>query len=184
MELANRPSIYKRSESPGSQTDACSYGIRKKCTPGNAARGLVSRPKNRPARPIWGAPRPPPCPSRTPIFRFFTPFLKIFKNFFAPSARRCLPCAEPSRRTLAWAENPGIPRQNAPSASHSCLVAAPKSPAKHPSRAPKTPPLTPLRIKKLSKVRSTLLTRPPRECILEYMRLKEPRRPPHAGRHA
>lgn len=111
MELANRPSIYKRSESPGSQTDACSYGIRKKCTPGNAARGLVSRPKNRPARPIWGAPRPPPCPSRTPIFRFSTPF---FKNFFAQLARQRPPCAESPRRTLASPENPGISRQNRP----------------------------------------------------------------------
>jgi len=57
--------------------------------------------------------------------------------------------------------------------AHSRLATAQKSPAKHRSRALKNPPLTPLHIKKLSKVRSTLLTVPPRGCILEYMRLKE-----------
>lgn len=131
MELANRPSIYKRSESPGSQTDACSYGIRKKCTPGNAARGLVSRPKNRPARPIWGAPRPPPCPSRTPIFRFSTPF---FKNFFAQLARQRPPCAESPRRTLASPENPGISRQNRPSTPRRRPKIARKTPLQSPEK--------------------------------------------------
>jgi len=42
------------------------------------------------------------------------PFLKIFKNFFAPSARPCPPCAESLCRALASPENPGIPRQNRP----------------------------------------------------------------------
>lgn len=57
--------------------------------------------------------------------------------------------------------------------AHSRLAAAPESPVKHPSGTLKNPPLTRLREKKLSKVRSTLLTRPLRGCILEYMRLKE-----------
>ena len=41
MELANRPSIYKRSEPLTSHS-----------TSSNVARGLVSRPKNHPAYPI------------------------------------------------------------------------------------------------------------------------------------
>lgn len=49
-------------------------------------------------------------PSRTPLSGFFTPFLKIFKNFFAQLARQRPPCAESPRRTLVQPKNPGIPR--------------------------------------------------------------------------
>lgn len=106
-----------------------------------------------------------------PQFFGFSPFPAPFlKFFFAPTARQRPPCAESPRRTRYQTKNPGIPRQNAPFAPRR----RPKiPPAKHPSRALKHPPLTPLRIKKLSKVRSTLLTPLPGECILEYMRLKE-----------
>ena len=116
-----------------------------------------------------------------PQFSVFHPFfLKIFKNFsprVPASVRRApnrLAVPSPSPKTAEF-------RGKTP---HSRLAAAPKSPAKHRPRTLKNPPLTPLRIKKLSKVRSSLLTAPPRGCILEYMRLKEPRRPPHTGRHA
>ena len=163
MELARRFSIYKRGEPLASHY-----------TSSNAARGLVSRPKNRPARPIWGAPRPPPCPSRTPIFRFSTPFLKIFSPRLPSSVRRALnrlAALSPSPKTLEFRGK----------TAHSRLAAAPILPVKHCPRTPKNPPLTPLRTKKLSKVRSTLLTPLPEGCILEYMRLKEPRRPPHTG---
>lgn len=47
MELAVRFSIYKRSESLRSQAGACSWGACTKRAPSNAARGLVSKPKNR-----------------------------------------------------------------------------------------------------------------------------------------
>ena len=118
--------------------------------------------------------------SRTPIFRAFPPFLKIFKNFFAQPPRPYPPWAESPRRTLAPSENPGIPRQIRPFPPRH----RPKITRKTPPQNPKNPSLTPLHIKKLSKVRSTLLTHPLRGCILEYMRLKDPRRPPHTGRHA
>jgi len=114
---------------------------------------------------MWGIPNPPPGTSYTPIFRFFTPFLKNFSPNRAAHVRRALNRrAAPSRhsKTAEFRGKTARPR----------LAAAPISPAKHPSRAPKTPPLTPLHIKKLSKVRSSLLTAPPGECILEYMRLK------------
>ena len=110
----------------------------------------------------------------------FSVFHPSFKNFFAPSARPCPPCAESPRRTLAPPRNPGIPRQNRPSAHRH----RPKIARKTPLQNPKNPPLTHFREKKLSKVRSSLLTAPPRRCILEYMRLKEPRRPLHTERHA
>ena len=114
---------------------------------------------------MWGIPNPPPGTSYTPIFRFFTPFLKNFSPNRAAHVRRALnrrPAPSPRPKTPEFRGKTARPR----------LAAAPISPAKHPSRAPKTPPLTPLRIKKLSKVRSSLLTAPPGECILEYMRLK------------
>lgn len=119
--------------------------------------------------------------SLAPQFLGFSPlskrFLKIFSHRVPVGVCRALNrLAAPSRHS----KTPEF-RGKTP---HSRLAAAPKSPAKHPSRALKHPPLTPLRIKKLSKVRSTLLTPLPEECILEYMRLKEPRRPPHAERHA
>lgn len=115
--------------------------------------------------------------TRPPIFRFSTPFLKIFSPRAPGTVRRALNRrALPSRRP----KTPEFRGKTAPSR----LAAAPKSPAKHRPRTLKHPPLTPLRIKKLSKVRSTLLTPLPGECILEYMRLKEPHRPPRTGRHA
>ena len=126
---------------------------------------------------MWGIPNPPPGTSYTPIFRFFTPFLKNFSPNRAAHVRRALnrrPAPSPRPKTPEFRGKTARPR----------LAAAPISPAKHPSRAPKTPPLTPLHIKKLSKVRSTPLTHPLRGCILEYMRLKEPHRPPRTGRHA
>ena len=108
---------------------------------------------------------PPFGTSHTLIFRFFTPFLKIFSHRVSVGVRRAL-----NRRAVP------SPRPKTPEfrdkTAHSRLAAAPKSPAKHRPRALKNPPLTPPHIKKLSKVRSTLLTRPLRGCILEYMRLK------------
>lgn len=117
----------------------------------------------------------------TPQFLGFSIFSPLFLKIFSPKnpahVRRALNrSAAPSRHSKT-AEFRG-------KTAHSRLAAAPIFPVKHRSRTPKNPPLTPLRIKKLSKVRSTLLTRPLRGCILEYMRLKEPRRPPHAERHA
>lgn len=109
---------------------------------------------------------PPFGTSRTPIFRFFTPFLKIFSPRLPGSVRRAL-----NRRTAPVA-SPKTAEFRGKTA-HPCLAAAPKSPTKHPCRTPKNPPLTRIHEKKLSKVRSTLLTRPLRGCILEYMRLKE-----------
>lgn len=116
-----------------------------------------------------------------PQFLGFPPLSKRFLKNFSPrvplSVRRAL-----NRRAVL------LPRPKTPEfrgkTAHSRLAAAPKSPAKHRPGTPKHPPLTHLREKKLSKVRSTLLTASPRGCILEYMRLKEPRRPPHTGRHA
>ncbi len=117
----------------------------------------------------------------TPQFLGFSIFSPLFLKIFSPKnpahVRRGLNRrAEPSRHS----KTPEFRGKTAPSR----LAAAPKSPAKHRPRTPKYPPLTPLHIKKLSKVRSTLLTCPLRGCILEYMRLKEPRRPPHTGRRA
>lgn len=108
---------------------------------------------------------PPSVPSRTPIFRFSTPFLKIFSPRVPGTVRRALNrCATPST-------SPKTPEFRGKTA-HPRLAAAPKSPAKYRPRALKHPPLTPPHIKKLSKVHSTLLTPLPGECILEYMRLK------------
>ena len=126
-----------------------------------------------------------PCTAFRPLphpnFWVFRPLSKKFLKIFSPrvpgTVRRALNCrAAPSRHS----KTPKFRGKTA----HSCLAGALKSPAKHPSRAPKNPPLTQTREKKLSKVRSILLTHPLRGCILEYMRLKEPRRPPHTGRHA
>lgn len=116
-----------------------------------------------------------------PQFFDFPPLSKKFLKIFSPNrathVRRAL------NRRAAPSPSPNIPEFRGKTA-HARLAAASKSPAKHRLRAPKNPPLTHLREKKLSKVRSTLLTRPLRGCILEYMRLKEPRRPPRTGRHA
>lgn len=117
-----------------------------------------------------------------PQFFGFPPlFLKIFKKIFSPSqpahVRRAL------NRHAAPSRHPEPPEFRGKTA-HSRRAAALKLPAKRRPRTLKNPPLTHLREKKLSKVRSTLLTRPLRGCILEYMRLKESRRPPHTGRHA
>ena len=126
----------------------------------------------------------PPCHLPVPLApQFFgfspfsTPFLKIFSPNHPGTVRRAL------NRRAAPARHPKTPefRGKTPQ-PHLAIV--PKSTAKRPSRTLKIPPLTPLRIKKLSKVRSTLLTPLPGECILEYMRLKEPRRPLHTERHA
>lgn len=102
------------------------------------------------------------------FFRFFAlphPFLKIFSPRLPAYVRRAL-----NRRAAP------SPRVKTPEfrgkTAHSRLSTTPKSPTKHPARTSKHPPLTPLNTKKLSKVRSTLLTAPPRECILEYIRLK------------
>lgn len=116
-----------------------------------------------------------------PQFLGFSPLLKNFLKIFSPRApahvRRAL-----NRRTTP-SRHPKTPEFRGKTA-HARLAPTSKSPAKRSSGAPKNPPLTPLRIKKLSKVRSTLLTVPPGGCILEYMRLKEPRRPPRTGRYA
>lgn len=107
----------------------------------------------------------------TPSFLGFSPlFLIFFKKFFAQLARPCPPCAESPRHTLAPPKNRGISRQNRPFAPRRRLKITCKN---TPAEPPKNLPLTHLREKKLSKVRSTLLTAPPRGCILEYMRLKE-----------
>ena len=104
-----------------------------------------------------------------PQFFSFPPFLSPFLKNFSPrpsgGVRRAL------NRRAAPSPSPKTPEFRGKTA-HSRLAAVSKSPAKHPSGAPKNPPLTPLHIKKLSKVRSTLLTPLPGECILEYMRLK------------
>lgn len=149
-----------------------------KRTSSNAARGLASGPKNYPRAPYIRWPRATFQHLSRPQFSIFHPFfLKIFSPNHPGTVRRALNRrATPSPR-LKTAEFRG-------KTPHSHLAAAPKSPAKRRPRTPKNPPLTPLCIKKLSKVRSSLLTAPPRGCILEYMRLKEPRRPPHTGRHA
>ena len=113
-----------------------------------------------------------------PNFSVFHPSFKKFLKNFSPrtpvSVRRAL------NRRAAPSRHSKTPEFHGKTA-HPRLAAAPKSPAKYSSRAPKNPPLTPLHTKKLSKVRSTLLTHPLRGCILEYMRLKEPRRPSHTG---
>lgn len=104
-------------------------------------------------------------PNFSGFSQFFTPFLKIFSPRSPGSVRRALNRRPAPMLRPKTAEFRG-------KTAHSRLTAAPKSPAKHPSETPKNPPLTRLREKKLSKVRSTLLTRPLRGCILEYMRLK------------
>ena len=116
-----------------------------------------------------------------PNFSVFHPSFKKFLKIFSPRApgtvRRALNRrATPSRHPKTPEFRGKTPRPH--------LAVALKPLAKHPSRAPKNPPLTHLSEKKLSKVHSSLLTDLPRGCILEYMRLKEPRRPPHTGRHA
>ena len=116
-----------------------------------------------------------------PPFLGFSPLLKNFLKIFSPNrpgtVRRAL------NRLAIPLPSPKPPEFRGRTA-HSRLAATPKSPAKRRPRTPKNPPLTHIREKKLSKVRSTLLTVPSRGCILEYMRLKESRRPPHTGRHA
>ena len=154
MELASRPSIYKRSEPLTSHSLSS-----------NAARGLVSRPKIAPHT-LYKLPL---RHLSYPNFSVFRPLSKKFLKIFSPrvpgTVRRALyrrAAPSPSPKTPEFRGRTARPR----------LATVPKSPAKHRPRAPKYPPLTPLRIKKLSKVRSTLLTPLPRECILEYMRLK------------
>ena len=104
-----------------------------------------------------------------PNFSVFRPLSKKFLKIFSPrvpgTVRRAL------NRLAVPSPSPKTPefRGKTP---HSRLAATSKSLAKHRPRTLKNPPLTPLRIKKLSKVRSTLLTPLPGECILEYMRLK------------
>lgn len=105
----------------------------------------------------------------TPQFLGFPPlfqeFLKIFSPRVLASVRRAL------NRPTALSRHPKTPEFRGRTA-HARLAVAPKIPAKHPSRALKNPPLTHPNEKKLSLFHSTLLTVPPRECILEYMRLK------------
>ena len=165
MELASRPSIYKRSEPLMSHRDS-----------GDAARDLASRPKNHRTLyklPLHHLPAPP-----APPISGFSPLSKKFLKNFSPRVparvRRAL------NRRAAPSCRPKTPEFRGKTA-HARLAAAPIFPVKHCPRTLKNPPLTHLREKKLSKVRSTPLTRPLRGCILEYMRLKEPRRPPHTG---
>ena len=138
------------------------------CTSSNAARGLASRSKTAPHA-LHKAPSghlPAPLPPQFFGFSpFFALFLKIFSHRPPGSVRRAL------NRRAAPSRHPKTPEFRGKTA-HSRLAAAPKSPAKHSSRTLKNPPLTRLREKKLSKVRSTLLTPLPEGCILEYMRLK------------
>lgn len=174
MELAGRPSIYKRGESLMSRCDvsrrALVVGVPVRSAPLAA---LLEAPfsglKIIPHTLYKVHPGHHPAPLALQFLGFPPLFLKIFKNFFAPSARHCPPCAESPRRTFTQTKTPEF-RGKTP---RSHLAITPKSPLKHRPRALKNPPLTPLHIKKLSKVRSTLLTAPPGGCILEYMRLKE-----------
>lgn len=101
----------------------------------------------------------------TPPFSIFHPFLKNFSPNHPAHVRRAL------NRLAAPLPNPKPPEFRGKTA-HSRLAAASKSPAKHRLGAAKNPPLTHPHEKKLSLFHSTLLTAPPRECILEYMRLK------------
>ena len=156
---------------------ACSWDTCTKHTSSNVARGRASRPKITPRILYKVFPNHLSVPLAPQFFGFPPLFLKIFSPRPPGSVRRAL------NRRAAPAARPKTAEFRDETA-HSRLAAAPILPLKHPARTLKNPPLTPLHIKKLSKVRSTLLTRPPRECILEYMRLKEPRRPPHTGRHA
>lgn len=105
-------------------------------------------------------------PFSHPNFSDFHPFLKNFSPNWPGSVRRALNRRAAPSPSLKTPEFRG-------KTAHSRLATAPKSPLKHRSRTLKNPPLTHLHEKKLSKVRSTLLTVPPRGCILEYMRLKE-----------
>ena len=104
-----------------------------------------------------------------PNFSVFHPSFKKFLKNFSPrvsgTVRRAL------NRLAAPSRHPKTPKFRGKTA-HVRLATAPKTPAKHCPRTLKNPPLTPLHTKKLSKVHSTLLTAPPRGCILEYMRLK------------
>lgn len=120
-------------------------------------------------------------PLSHPNFSVFHPSFKKFLKIFSPR----LPAhVRRARNRLAAPSRHSKTPEFRGKTAHSRLAAASKSSAKHPSGTPKNPPLTQSREKKLSKVRSTLLTHPLRGCILEYMRLKESRRPLHAGRHA
>lgn len=126
----------------------------------------------------------PSCHLPAPLAPPFLGFPHVFKNFlkiFSPRApahvRRAL-----NRRTSP-SHHPKTAEFRGKTA-HPRIATAPKLPAKRRFRTLKNPPLTHFREKKLSKVRSTLLTHPLRGCILEYMRLKEPRRPLHTERHA
>lgn len=119
----------------------------------------------------------PPAPQ----FFGFPPLSKKFLKIFSPRAPGSV--CRALNRPVASSFSPKTPEFRGKTA-HPHLAAVSKSPAKHRLRAPKNPLLTHLREKKLSKVHSTLLTRPLRGCILEYMRLKESRRPLHTERHA
>ena len=109
--------------------------------------------------------RPLSHPNFSVFYPSFKKFLKIFSPRAPGSVRRAL------NRRAAPSRHPKTPEFRGKTA-HTRLAATPKSPTKRPCKATKNPPLTPLCIKKLSKVRSSLLTAPPRGCILEYMRLK------------
>ena len=74
----------------------------------------------------------------TPQFSVFHP---LFKKFFAQSRRRCPPCAESPRRTLAQPKTPGIPRQNRPYAPRRHLKITRKTPLQNPKTpTPHAPP--------------------------------------------
>lgn len=151
------------------------------CTSSNAARGLVSRPKSRPPHILWGMPSSHLPTPPAPHFSGFSPLSKKFLKNFSPRVPG--PVRRALNRLVALSSNPKTPEFRGKTA-RPCLTAAPKSPAKHRPGTLKNPRLTQIHEKKLSKVHSTLLTPQLGECILEYMRLKEPRRPPHTERHA
>lgn len=136
MELARRFSIYKRGQP-----------LMSHCTSRNAARGLASRLKRfqtqkSPRTPYIRCAQTAPQHLSYPQFPGFHPFfLKVFKNFFAPTARPCPPCAESPRRALAPLKNRGIPRQNRPCAPRRLRKIARKTPLQSPEKpTPHTPP--------------------------------------------
>ncbi len=164
---------YKRSDSLTSRCDV-SWWVLVVETPAQSAplaTLLEAEPPNlkHPRTPYIGCSQATFRHLSPPIFGFFAlslTFLKIFSPNHPGAVRRAL-----NRRPAP------TPRSKTPEfrgkTAHSRLAAAPKSTVKHRPDAPKNPPLTQSHEKKLSKVRSSLLTALPRGCILEYMRLKE-----------
>ena len=126
----SRSSIYKRGEPLVSH-----------CTSSGTAEASFLDPKIAPHTLSRAPPIHLPAPL-APQFPGFPPlFLKIFKKFFAQLANPCPPCAESPRRTPNQAKNPGIPRQNRPSAPHRRPDFTRKMPLRNPKKpAPYAPP--------------------------------------------